>query len=141
MYHSLGGYGVIMQIVKKKIKNIKKHAINAMIIIERKKERVFGYVPPHLIPANSYLQLHNGRMVHWLGLDMNNEFWVIDEPQAVKDRMPGGLFVATNLTRDLVKKVYGTHSDMVEKIKLGIFVGLIIAILIVIFLITASSGS
>ena len=109
-----------------------------MIVVERTKTRHFSYVPKEKIPSNSFLKRYNGAWFHILGLDLTGKYWPIKRTVAVAGRLPTDLYMAKHCTEE-VNVVYGLSIPAAEKIKIGIFVGLCIAILIVIFLLAGSS--
>ncbi len=110
-----------------------------MIISERRKLRMFRYVKPGFIPSDSFERKYKNQWLHILRLDMNNKFHALERPLFEKDNTPIDLFMAIHCA-DEVEEVYGLSMPMSEKIKLGIFVVLCIAILIVIFLIASTTG-
>jgi len=118
----------------------KKEANNAMVVIEKTKERDFQHVLDDKIPSDSFEQDYKGKWLHILGLDLNNEYWTLEPISPEEGSMPTDLFMAKHCA-DEVNEVYGNGMPTSEKIKLGILVGLCVGILIVIFLIAASSGS
>ena len=110
-----------------------------MIVVERTRKRIIRHVPDRFIPRDSFDKKYEGRWVHVLGLDLDGKLWPIERPVAISGRLPGDLYVAKNCA-DEVDEVYGQSTPLSEKIKLGVLVGLSIAILMVIFLIAAASG-
>jgi len=112
---------------------------NAVIVVERTKKRIFRRVNPKYIPVSSFEKRFNGSRLHILGLDLKGELWPIEPPLPKDGRFPVDLFMAVHCA-DEVNEVYGLSMPMSEKIKLGILAGLCFGILIVIFLIAASSG-
>lgn len=112
---------------------------SAMIIVERTRKRVLRNIRHKLIPAGSFEKDYNGKRVHILGCDKAGKLWAISIPPVLSGRSPVDLYMAVHCA-DEVNEVYGLSMPMSEKIKLGIFAGLCIAILIVIFLIVASTG-
>jgi len=113
---------------------------NAMIVVEKTKKRIFRHIPERYLPSDSFVkQYKKGDWLHILGLDKQGKFWAIMPNPAEANRMPGDLYMAKNCA-DEVEECYGLSTPTVEKIKWGIFIGLIIAILIVVFLMTASAG-
>jgi len=112
---------------------------NAMIIIEKSKTRVFRYVRPKFIPSDSFSKNYDGQWLHILGLDLEGKLWSIVRGSAVEGRMPTDLFMANNCAAE-VNDVFGMSIPTIEKIKIGVLVGLCIAIIVVIFLLAAASG-
>lgn len=122
-----------------KLKSKKRKKPNAMIVVEATKKRLFRYVPEYRIPSNSFDKKFNGGYLHVLGCTLKGQLWPI-EPRAAKEgKMPTDLYMAKNCANE-VEECYGLSMPTSEKIKLGILVGLCVAILVVIFLIAAASG-
>lgn len=160
----------IKQAIEGKVKSrrLKKTACNAMIVVERKRKRIFCNVPREKLPANSFERNYYGEWIHVLGLDLSGKLWPIgiEEAKPVKDEsetsgsedtgneskskkdnhsngrnhLPTDLYMAKHCATE-VEEVYGISMPLTEKIKLGIFVGLCILITVVIFLIVSASGS
>lgn len=120
-------------------KNNKRKIPNSMIIVETTRKRIFRYVPEKYIPSNSFVKLFKGEWLHILGLARDGKFWPIERVAAVEGRMPTDLFMAKNCAEE-VNDVYGLSLPTIEKVKLGVFVGLCVAILIVIFLMVFGAG-
>ncbi len=120
-------------------RRVKKKAPNAMIIVERTRKRIFRYVSEKCIPSDSFEKDFKGKWIHVLGCDLMGKLWPLEMPPVVEGRMPTDLFMAKHCAEE-VNEVYGLSNPLTEKIKLGILVGLCIAILIVIFLIATSQG-
>lgn len=112
---------------------------NAMIVVERTKKRIFRYVPKRLIPSLSFEKKYKGNWIHILGCNLQGQLLTIERPKVVMGRMPTDLYMAKHCA-DEVEEVYGLSMPLSEKIKIGILVGLCVAILIVIFLIASASG-
>jgi len=112
---------------------------NAMIVVEKTKKRIFRRVPERYLPSDSFVKQYEKKWLHVLGLDKQGNFWAIMPNPAEANRMPGDLYMAKNCA-DEVEDCYGLSIPIVEKVKWGIFIGLIIAILIVIFLLAVASG-
>jgi len=114
------------------------HKTNAMIFVERTKKRIFRYLPDKNIPMESFPRDHKKGRLHVLGLDLEGKLWAIAPPLIVKaHETPTAVFIAKHCAEE-VNEFYGLSSSMMQKIKLGIFGGLIFAIIIVIFLIVSS---
>lgn len=118
------------------IKNIfnnprKLHKIpNSMIIVENTKTRVFRYIPKKNIPFDSFEQKFDGSWLHILGCDLQGKLWPIDRENVDDQEItPTDVYVAKNCAEE-VNEVYGLSMSMTNKIKLGIFVGLCILIVI-----------
>ncbi|MBA7613516.1 hypothetical protein ES703_20767 [subsurface metagenome] len=120
-------------------KNHRRKLPNAMIVVERTKKRVFRYVPVKYIPSNSFVKLYGGAWMHILGLSKDGKFWPIERAEAIEGRMPTDLYMAKNCA-DEVNDVYGMSLPTIEKIKISVFVGLCVAILVVIFLMVFGAG-
>jgi hypothetical protein len=134
----------VNQFVKAKFQNQKQSRddYNAMIIVEKTHKRVFRNIPRSKIPGDSFLQKYGNKWIHVLGLDIKNQFWAIDKDDVIgnKDIKPADVFMAKNCAEE-VREVYGLSMPMMQKIKIGILIGLSFGILIVLFLIvTAASG-
>ncbi|MDD5511753.1 MAG: hypothetical protein PHI12_13220 [Dehalococcoidales bacterium] len=114
---------------------------NAMIVVERTKKRIFRKIPEKLIPVDSFKQNYEGRWLHILGLDLKKKFWTIAAHISMEEgKSPLDLWIAKHCAEE-VRETYGLSSSWGQKIKLGVFVGLIIGIIIVtFFIVTASSG-
>ncbi len=119
--------------------NNKRKTPNSMIIVETTKKRIFRYVPEKYIPSISFVKLYKGEWLHILGLGRDGKFWPIERVAAVEGRMPTDLYMAKNCAEE-VNDVYGLSLPTIEKVKLGVFVGLCVAILIVIFLMVFGAG-
>lgn len=121
---------------------------NVMIVRQSTKLRIFRNIPEEFIPSDSFEKEYKGSWIHVLGLqeiekeDKGKEyrFWPIEVEPAEEGMSPTDLYMAKNCAEE-VNEWYGMSQPLVEKIKLGIFFGLCIGILIVIFLLVASAGS
>lgn len=124
---------------KRKINGYHKNP-NCMIIDERTHTRMFRYVENKYIPVGAGMRDYLNKSLYFLGLDLNHKFWLIDVPRKIiEGETPTDLFIAKHCATE-VEEVYGLSMPTLQKVKLGIFVGLCIALLIVIFLIVAASG-
>lgn len=135
---------------------------NAMIFVEKTKLRVFRRIRPCFIPDDSYPRDYGGMELHVLklkretllgdfvddGVEGRKQFQLNKQAftplfaprvDGESNQSPTDLYIALHCAEE-VDEVYGMSLPLTEKIKLGIFVGLIIAILIVIFLIVSASG-
>ena len=112
---------------------------NAMIIVEATKKRIFRNIPKPYLPKGSFEREYNGQHLHILGLDLGGNFWPITvPPKIVKNELPTDLFQAKHCALE-IEEVYGLGSSTIQKIKIGILVGLCIAIVFVIFLMFGSA--
>ena len=113
---------LIMPFLKKK-PTVKGKPINAMIIVESTKKRIFRHVPKRVIPKDSFEREYNGQHIHILGLDLLGKLWPITvPPKIVKNELPTDLFQAKHCAPE-VDAVYGLSSSTIQKIKIGILVG------------------
>lgn len=112
--------------------------INAMIVVENTKTRIFRHVPEKHIPKTSFLKDYGGLWLHVLGLTAG-EFWPILRPAPQDGRTPTDLYVAKHCANE-VNEVYGMSMPLSQKIAIGLLVGLCFGILIVLFLIVSASG-
>lgn len=113
---------------------------NAMIIVERTKKRIFCCVPERKIPQDSFPKDYGNIRLHVLGLNKSGVLWpIIPHREIVENETPTDLFMAKHCAAE-VEEVYGLSVPLTEKIKLGIFIGLIVAILMVIFMMAMSAG-
>lgn len=112
-----------------------------MIIVERTLLRVFRCVPERLIPFESYAQNYGGKWLHILGCDLNGKLWPIDKDNVDNTNItPTDVYVAKNCAEE-VNEVYGLSMSLSQKIKLGIFIGICILILVVIFFLVSATGA
>jgi hypothetical protein len=136
--------GAIFKIKKKKegpdLKKLRANA-NAMIVEEKTHKRIMRTVEDKNIPGNSFLKKYNGKMIHILGLKPDGNYWTIDAHNVmVAGQSPLDLWIAKHCAEE-VRETFGISSGTWQKIKIGVFVGLIIGILIVTFMmVTAASG-
>lgn len=113
---------------------------NAMIVVERTKQRVFRHVPRKHIPKNSFVKDYRGEWMHLLGLDEKGNLWPLVRPEPNEGRMPTDLYMAKHCANE-VNEVYGMSMPMSHKIAIGLLVLFGFGILIVLFLIvTAATG-
>lgn len=124
---------------KKKLAKIHAHP-NCMIFVEKTHTRIFRYVAKKFIPSGAAIRDYLDMPLYFLGLDLKGEFWFLDVPRKIEEgETPTDLYMAKHCALE-VEEVYGLSMGTMEKIKLGILVGLCIAVLIVIFLIVSSAG-
>lgn len=117
---------------------------NAMVVDEKTKQRIFAYVPPEDIPFDSfekkYTGFHrkyNGLYLHQLRLDRECNYTQLPRMKAEEGRSPIDLYTNKHCA-DEVEETYGLSMPTTEKIKWGIFITLIIAIIVTVFLIALS---
>ncbi len=120
------------------LKVLRKDA-NAMIVVERTKKRILRTIPERFIPTDSFLQDKGKLNLHILGLNKRGKFWAIKRPIAEIDKLPTDCAMATSYGPE-IRAILGMKTPLTEKIKLGIFVGLIAMIIIVLFLIITAIG-
>ena len=99
----------------------------------------FGYreIVRGLLPKNIWPVLE-GDPVYLLGFD-GKELWAIDyQPDDNEDQTPQDCFEAT--CWEELQRILGVGTSMMEKITIGVFVGLTIAFLVVIFLLVPIAG-
>lgn len=137
--------------LKRRIKKIftivvRKKESNAMIVVERVKKRYFRNLKTHYIPHDSFEKEYEGQWLHIVGLDTvyedgkaKLEFWTIKPRKHAQGKSPTDAFIALNCA-DEVAEYYGLSMPTMQKIKIGILVGLCIGILITIFLIIPMAG-
>ena len=109
---------------KRVIKKVKRLAPNAIIVVERTKKRILRYVPEKHIPQDSFMKLYNKKWYHLLGLDLSGALWPITAPKAEDAKSPIDLFTAVHCATE-VNEVYGQGVPTIEKVKLGIFIGIV----------------
>jgi hypothetical protein len=128
---------------KKRMPNLKKlrQNANALIVVEKWHKAILRRIPTKLIPQDSFEKDYQGHQVHILGLNLQKKLWTITpHPTLVLNQSPLDLWIAKNCAEE-VRETYGISSTTWQKIKVGVFVGLIIGIIIVTFMIvTASTG-
>lgn len=111
-----------------------------MIIVEATKKRILRYVPERLIPKASFARYYKNYFIHVLGLDLSGELWPIKSPDKLtENESPIDLFMAKHCAAE-VEEVYGLSIPTSEKIKLGIFCVICVAIIVVVFMIAMSGG-
>lgn len=122
----------------KELKRLRRTA-NACIVDEKTKKRIFRDIPEEFIPANSFEKEYNGTWKHFLGYSLEHELWPLDEgvPEPEENMMPTDMFMALNCAAE-VNEFYGQTLPAMAKLKIGIFVGCLIGISIVLFLLVAS---
>lgn len=112
---------------------------NAMLIVEKSRKRCLRYIKPKKIPFASFDRDYYGQWLHVLGVTLKGQLWPIGTPDRIEGRMPTDLYMAVNCA-DEVEETYGLSMPLSEKIKWGIFIGLICGNFILIFLLAASAG-
>lgn len=113
--------------------------INSQIVVERTRKRIFRHVPERMIPFASIPRESHFGKIHTLGLNLKGQFWPILQPaETIDGDLPPDFYIAKNCAQE-VEEVFGLSIPMLEKIKIGVFVGLCIAIVLIIFLIVAST--
>ena len=117
----------------------KKEKPNVMLVVERTRKRVLRHIPIRYIPRDSCPRDYGNLRLHVLGLDLAGKLWsIFPYRKMIENETPTDLFMAKHCAAE-VQQVYGIDTPWSEKIKLGIFAGLIIVILIFTFLISAST--
>lgn len=116
---------------------------NVMVVNRLKKNRTFLNIPERLIPDNSFVQKYDNEWMHLLILDKVDgkiQFSIIDKENVDdKEISPTDVYVAKNCA-DEVREVYGISMTTTEKIKWGIFIGLCVGCLILIFFLVFGAG-
>ena len=122
------------------IRELQKNA-NAMVIDEKTKKRTFRHLEGADIPSDSFEKEYKGKIFHILGKDLDGKYWPIDIPREMTSgEAPVDLYVAKHCAEE-VEEVFGLSTSTMQRIKIGVFVVLIIMIVIFTFLVvTASSG-
>ena len=114
-----------------------------MIVVQSTKTRIFRDIPKKFIPRDSFPRDFGNMRIHILGLGLDGKFWpIIPHTDVGLNKSPSDLFMARHCATE-VEEVYGMSTPWSEKVKLGIFAGIIVALLIVIFLLvtTATGGA
>lgn len=94
------------------------------------------------IPHDSIARNFKGEKVHFLNLDSNGVLSAISIPDKAEDKKtPSEFFMYQGAVQRLVERGWKLIDSWTEKIKFGIFVGIIFAELIVLFLIFFGVGN
>jgi len=115
--------------------------INCKVIVEKTGKGYDREIARPLIPGDSLERKYHGRPFHLLGLDLEGNLWAIEPDNTIKKNdSPKDCFIALQCEKE-VTAIYSIGEGWVEKVKIGLFIGLCIVELIILFLIiTAASG-
>jgi hypothetical protein len=109
---------------------------HCMINIESTGELERKVLKPDDVPENSIPRFFKGTKVHLLSLDGEKELYSIPIPDKTTDgKTPEEFFMYQGAVQRLVERGWKLLDSWTEKIKFGIFVGIIFAEIIVLFLI------
>lgn len=122
----------------KELKRLRKTA-NAQIVVEKTKKRIFRDIPIDLLPQNSFEKEYNGQWQHLLGYSLDGVLWPLDDgvPEPEENMMPTDLYMALHCTSE-VTEFYGLSLPAMAKLKIGLFIGCLIGITVVLFLMVAA---
>ncbi len=129
----LPSMAMVLRRLKKKDKDEKEP--NSLVF--RDKDWGFNetFVEAKDIPHDSRLRKYRGLPLHILNLDEEGDYSAIGIPAEIKkNKSPKDLWQSLNCEKE-VNETYGMSDSVTEKIKLGVFVALIIVLTIVIFFI------
>lgn len=113
---------------------LKTGTVNAYIFVESTGEIIEREIDRAHIPNNSIQRKEGKTPVYILGLDGNGKLFAIEpENTILENDSPTDLIMALQYEQE-VGEFYGLGDSTTEKIKFGIFVGLIILIVIVLFI-------
>lgn len=122
--------------IRKQLKKYQRdgHRINAALVVPNSRKLIYRYVPKKYIPLDSLEKEYNGDRIHWLVLHKKKLVPFGPPKIIIENEMPTDFFMARNCEAE-IQETYGLDSGLIEKVKLGIFVALILVELIVLFLI------
>lgn len=129
---------------KSEIKKVteQKELSDCYIIVERTGKMIRRKVTAEDLPENSIPRDYGKFIGNLLGLDMDNELWAIEPPsQTDKGKHPTQYFSYQGIVVPLVQRAIKLPGSTMEKIKIGLFIGLVIAEMVMLFLIAASMGA
>lgn len=109
---------------------------NCMVIDNMTRKRRFSTITADKIPSDSFEKDYYGKRLHLLGLTRDGNYYTIRPRKNEEGKTPTDLWVALHCALE-VQDVYGLSSPLTEKIKLGVFVAIIIVIVSLTFLIVA----
>ena len=108
-----------------------------MLWVEKQREKItfITYLPLHKIPVGTFPVNYQGDLTYIMGIDKMGSYAIDLDPSAnEKDPIsPLDLFEARSC-QGPVYEIWGFELSAVDKIKFGLFIGLIIVLVIVIFL-------
>src|SRR4030043_93435 len=115
--------------------------IQCIVIVEKTGKRTYPRIANSLVPDDSLERTYRGKPCHLLGLDKDGKLWAVEpENFIVVNESPKDCFIALQCEKE-VNAVYSLKEVIVEKIKIGLFIVLCCAELIILFLIiTAATG-
>lgn len=117
-----------------------KELIQCIVIVEKTGEKTYPKIAKALIPEDSLERNYKGVPCHLLGLTKDGVLWAIEPENEIKiNESPKDCFLALDYENE-VTAVFGLSEGAVEKIKIGLFIGLCIAELIILFLIITTIG-
>lgn len=110
------------------------------IFVEKTRTMVRRMLSTEHIPDGYIERNYKGNPCCVLGLDKENKFWLIEAQNKVEvNESPQDLFIALQCEKE-VNETYGLSDSALEKVKIGILVGLCFAELIVLFLIFGAAA-
>lgn len=128
---------------KDEIENIVKQSetTECYIIVEKTGKLIRRMVETPDMPTDSIPRDYGAFTGNLLGLDLNNELWAIEPPVTPrKGKHPSQYFSYQGIVIPLVQRAIKLPGNLLEKIKIGLFIGLVMVELIMLFLIVASMG-
>ena len=114
---------------------------NCRIIKERTGSATKKPVPVEMMPGGSVARFERTGRTNLLGLDMDGGLWAIEPPAEIeKGKDPTIFYSYMETIPTLVERAVPMSGRLGEKIKFGVFIGLIVVELVFIFLIGAALG-
>lgn len=114
---------------------------DCLIIIEKSSKLIRRRLAAADLPGNS-IKRDYGFLGHLLGFDLDGKLWAIEPPSNTrKNKHPAQYFSYHGIIIPLVQRAITLPSDIMEKLKFGLFVALIIVELVMLgFIIIPLTG-